>query len=88
MIDKTLALMKKPSPKVKEDLARLLSRNRGYGGTIARMLSKPSREMQKIHYAFVLRTMRYGWTLDQRREYFKWLGDAGGPREGPATTAS
>ena len=83
VIDKTLALMKKPSPKVKEDLARLLSRNRGYGGTIARMLSNHP-ELQKIHYAFVLRTMRYGWTLDQRREYFKWLGDAGG-RSGGAS---
>ena len=41
-------------------------------------------ELQKIHYAFVLRTMRYGWTLDQRREYFKWLGDAGG-RSGGAS---
>ena len=28
--------------------------------------------------------MRYGWTLDQRREYFKWLGDAGG-RSGGAS---
>ena len=76
VIDKTLVLMKKPSPKVKDDLARLLSRNRGYGGTVARILANHP-ELQKIHYAFVLRTMRYGWTLDQRREYFKWLGDAG-----------
>mgnify|MGYP002844195256 CR=1 FL=1 len=85
VIDKTLALMKKPSPVVTQDLTRLLSRNRGYGGTIAKMLSNHP-ELQKIHYAFVLRTMRYGWTLEQRREYFKWLSDAGG-RSGGASYA-
>ena len=85
VIDKTLALMKKPSPKVGNDLAKLLSRNSGYGGTVARILSNHP-ELQKIHYAFVLRTMRYGWTLDQRREYFKWLGDAGGRSGGASYT--
>jgi putative heme-binding domain-containing protein len=85
VIDKTLALMKKPSPQVKQNLAALLSRNRGYGNTISRMLANHP-ELQKIHYAFVLRTMRYGWTLDQRREYFKWLGDAGSRSGGASYT--
>ena len=31
---------------------------------------------QKIHYALMLRNMRYGWTLDQRREYFAWFPEA------------
>ena len=85
VIDKTLALMKKPSTAVKQDLAALLSRNQGYGGTVARILANHP-ELQKIHYAFVLRTMRYGWTLEQRREYFKWLGDAGSRSGGASYT--
>jgi putative heme-binding domain-containing protein len=56
-------------------LAELLARNAGYGGTIARMLSNLP-ELQKIHYAFVLRNMRYGWTLEQRKAYFDWFNKA------------
>ena len=83
VIDKTLVLMNKPSPKVTRDLGKLLARNRGYGGTIAQMLSNHP-ELQKIHYAFVLRTMRYGWTIPQRRTYFGWFNKAAG-RSGGAS---
>ncbi len=83
VIDKTLVLMNKPSATVARDLGRLLARNRGYGGTIAQMLANHP-ELQKIHYAFVLRTMRYGWTLSQRRTYFDWFNKAAG-RSGGAS---
>lgn len=76
VIDKTLVQLKKPSPQVKRDMAELLARNRGYGSTIAQMLANHP-ELQKIHYAFVLRTLRYGWTLEQRRDYFSWIDGAG-----------
>jgi len=33
-------------------------------------------EIQKIHYAFALRNMRYGWTLEQREAYFDWFNEA------------
>ena len=33
-------------------------------------------ELQKLHYAFTLRNVRYGWTLDQRRQYLVWLAEA------------
>jgi putative heme-binding domain-containing protein len=58
-----------------EDIAELLSRHPGYGGTIAKMLANQP-ELQKIHYAFALRNMRYGWTLEQRKKYFKWFESA------------
>ncbi|MEE2641478.1 MAG: c-type cytochrome [Planctomycetota bacterium] len=72
VIGKTLEFMKNPPGQSPEDLAELLARNSGYGRTIANMLSNLP-EIQNIHYAFVLRNMRYGWTLEQRREYFAWL---------------
>lgn len=75
VISKTLALMEKPSQQSAEEMAELLARNSGYGGTIAKMLSNLP-ELQKIHYAFVLRNMRYGWTLEQRRKYFDWFNTA------------
>jgi putative heme-binding domain-containing protein len=75
VIDKTLAMMEKEYKQSGEDIAELLARNSGYGSTIAQMLAnKP--EIQKIHYAFALRTMRYGWTLEQRKKYFSWMNGA------------
>jgi putative heme-binding domain-containing protein len=81
VIAKTLDLMQRENQQSPEDLAQLLARNAGYGGTIAKMLSNLP-EIQNIHYAMVLRNMRYGWTLEQRKAYFAWfqkaLGRSGG----------
>ena len=33
-------------------------------------------DLQKLHYAFVLRNLREGWTPEQRKFYFSWLNDA------------
>jgi len=53
----------------------LASRNEGYGARIRDMLENhpPSRE---IGYAFMLRNLKTGWTLDQRRQYFTFLNEA------------
>jgi putative heme-binding domain-containing protein len=55
--------------------SELISRNRRYGGSIERMLSNhpPTRE---IGYAFMLRNLREGWSLNSRREYFEFLNAA------------
>jgi putative heme-binding domain-containing protein len=58
-------------------MSELLARNPGYGGTIATML-KNRPEATNIHYAFVLRNLKTGWTLDQRIAYFRWLNKARG----------
>ena len=75
VITKTLKLMATKTTYKPEQATELLTRHPGYGGTVAQMLANYP-EIQKIHYAYALRTMRYGWTLDQRRDYFKWFTSA------------
>jgi putative heme-binding domain-containing protein len=49
-----------------------LTRNPGYGQTIANSINNRP-EIQKMHYAYALRNLRYGWTLEQRREFLEWF---------------
>lgn len=72
---KTLALIEKPSEQKAGEITALLARNAGYGGTVANVL-KNQVDLQKLHYAFALRNMRFGWTLEQRKQYFTWLASA------------
>src|SRR5205814_1295351 len=75
IVAKCIDLMKQPSkPPTAADMAELLARNRGYGGTIAKMLAN-SLDLQKFHYAFALRNLRDGWTMEQRKFYFQFLSD-------------
>jgi putative heme-binding domain-containing protein len=67
--------MRKPTTYSPGDLAELIARNPGYGGPISQMAANHP-ELQKVHYAFALRNMRFGWTLEQRKEYFEFLADA------------
>ena len=53
----------------------LLSRNKGYGGVFAAMLANQP-DQQQYHYAFVLRNLKTGWTLDDRKTYFNWFNKA------------
>ncbi|MBX3178906.1 MAG: c-type cytochrome [Candidatus Hydrogenedentes bacterium] len=75
IIDKGLALMAEARPEAIPNWAELLKRNQGYGGTILAMLDNhpPAR---KINYAFMLRNVRYGWTMPQREQYFQFIIDA------------
>ncbi len=75
IVEKTLALMKQLGPEPIPDWSYLVTRNAGYGGTVGKMLADmpPSRG---IHFAFVLRNVKSGWTLDQRKQYFQFLIDA------------
>lgn len=41
----------------------------------------PTQEEQ-IHYAFVLRNVKTGWTIDDRRAYFRWFNAAAAHRGG------
>ena len=72
VIEKTLKLLAEKSEPQQSEISELLARNPGYGGTIAQMLANQP-DLQKLHYAFVLRNMKYGWTLDERRAYLKFL---------------
>lgn len=58
-----------------EPIGELLSRNKGYGGTIAAMLANQPDQMQ-YHYAFHLRNQKAGWTIEDRKTYFNWFNKA------------
>lgn len=75
VIGKTLDLIKNRQPQERPPWSDLAQRNSRYGAAINRVLESrpPSREMM---YAFMLRNLREGWTLDQRREYFMFLNQA------------
>ncbi|MCA9172767.1 MAG: c-type cytochrome, partial [Planctomycetales bacterium] len=75
VVQKTLSLMERHYDAPNAAVEALLSRNPGYGRTIAEMLANHP-EQQKLHYAFVLRNMRYGWTLEERQQYLAWLNEA------------
>ncbi len=51
------------------------------GRTLALLNSSQTQEDQ-IHYAFVLRALKSGWTPEQLREYFTWFNTTGGFRGG------
>jgi len=80
---KTLKLLEAETEVEPVEMEQLLARNRGYGRTIARMLAnRPA--IEKLHLAFVLRNLRYGWTLEQRKRYFAFL-DAQAQKSGGAS---
>ncbi len=57
------------------DWTELAGRNKNYGRRVLEMLAKhpPTHE---INYAFMLRNLRKGWTLDQRRTYIEFINSA------------
>jgi putative heme-binding domain-containing protein len=76
VLAKGIDFLKQPSlPLTAAGMEELLARNRGYGGNVARMLAN-SVDQQKMAYAFALRNVKDGWTLDQRRAYTAFLAEA------------
>ena len=75
VVAKTLALMDNLGPEPIPDWGYLVSRNAGYGGTVGSMLANmpPSRA---IHFAFMLRNVKSGWTMAQRRKYLEFFIEA------------
>lgn len=57
------------------DWSRVIARNGGYGGTIRRMLDNPP-PTREIEYALMLRNLRFGWNLEQRRRYHTFINQA------------
>jgi len=52
-----------------------LTRNSGYGGTVASVLRNQV-NLPQARLVFALRNVKYGWTLEQRRQYLHWFTDA------------
>ena len=44
-------------------------------GKTLSLLKEARTQEEQMHYAFALRNLKNGWTLEQRREYFGFLGD-------------
>jgi hypothetical protein len=73
VIEKTVKLLEAASkPTVTDDMKDLLARNRGYAGAILASIEKAP-DQQQIWYAFCLRNLKEGWTMDQRKAYFAWF---------------
>ncbi len=75
IVEKTLNLIENLGPEPIPDWGALVSRNANYGGTVGKLLADmpPSRAIQFI---FVLRNVKSGWTLDQRKKYLHFFIDA------------
>jgi putative heme-binding domain-containing protein len=75
IVAKAMAEIAKPSPPpTAAEMADLLARNPGYGGTVAQVLAN-SADPQKFHYLFVLRNAKIGWTPVLWVEWFTFLND-------------
>ncbi len=75
VVAKTLKLMDSLGPEPIPNWSYLVSRNAGYGGTVGNMLANmpPSRA---IHFAFMLRNVKTGWTIAERRKYLEFFVEA------------
>ncbi len=75
VVAKTLKLMDNLGPEPIPDWGYLVSRNAGYGGTVGSMLANmpPSRA---IHFAFMLRNVKSGWTVAERQKYLQFFIEA------------
>jgi putative heme-binding domain-containing protein len=76
VIEKALVLLQEDTaPPVPDWDSTLINRSEDYGGTILEMLNNPP-PIHKLEYAFMLRNLAYGWTIEQRREYFTFINEA------------
>ncbi len=74
-VPKGIALIKnRKKPKI-PDWADLAKRNPGYGRAVQRMIDNHPPSVE-IGFAYFLRNLKQGWTLEQRRTYFQFLNQA------------
>ncbi len=74
-LDKAVPLLSPLRPSPQPPWAETAQRNPTYGSVIAAMLASPPPTGQ-IAIANALRTVKDGWTLDQRRAFFGFVADA------------
>jgi putative heme-binding domain-containing protein len=75
VVTKTLTLMDNLGPEPIPEWGYLVERNAGYGGTVGQMLADMP-PVRAIHFAFVLRNAKVGWSIAQRTKYFQFFVDA------------
>ncbi len=74
VVGKTIALMKTTRAETVEYDKEMLGRHE-YGDDILKMMASTP-NTRNIHYAYCLRRVRQGWTLEHRKDYFGWLNDS------------
>ena len=75
VVSKTLAIMDRLGDEPVPDWGHLVERHKGYGGTVGRLLENMP-PIRGIHFAFVLRNQKSGWTLEDRKKYLQFLIDS------------
>lgn len=73
VVDKTIALMMATHTKALTYDAEMLTRHQ-YGKAILKAMANTPNS-QNIHYAYCLRRVQRGWSLEHRKYYFSWLKD-------------
>ncbi len=74
VVRKTIALMKATGVDTLDYDKAMLGRHE-YGGAILKMMANTP-NTRNIHYSDCLRSVRSGWTLEDRKYYFGWLNEA------------
>ena len=74
VVGKTIALMKTTRAETVDYDKEMLERHE-YGEDILRMMASTP-NTRNIHYAYCLRRVQTGWTLEHRQSYFSWLNDS------------
>ena len=69
---KAMTLINNPGEPEIPEWGELIKRNASYGGTIGKLLENPM-PMREMNYAFMLRNLRRGWTVEHRKQYFTFL---------------
>jgi len=72
VVAKTLNLMASYENEPVPDWSAIAQRNRGYGGTVQRMMDNMP-PMRAINLAFHLRNATDGWTLEDRERYLRFF---------------
>ena len=74
VVGKTIALMKTTRAETVDYDKEMLGRHE-YGEDILKMMASTP-NTRNIHYAYCLRRVQQGWTLENRKDYFGWLNDS------------
>ena len=73
VVPKTISLMKATQTKTLAYNEQMLGRHE-YGQAILKAMANTPNS-QNIHYAYCLRRVQQGWTLEDRKYYFTWLNN-------------
>lgn len=85
VIDKALTLMQNETVPETEGWTNILDRSERYGSTIKEMIENPPPTLE-LHYAFLLRNLSEGWSIEQRRDYFTFINEASNRMGGASYT--